>query len=101
MAALLGSPVSTGFLARVNERFAQRLDAVGFDDAMRSALATEPVVCGDETPVNVARKDTGEDGKPVPGAPHVVTVRLGGTPGVVAGVACPHEGRAAQPRSPA
>ena len=48
-------------------------------------------------PVNIAGKDTGEDGKPVPGAPHVVTVRTpGGTPGVVPGVAGPHEGRAAR-----
>jgi len=42
---------------------------------MSSALSTEPVLCGDETPVNVARKDSDEHGTPVPGAPHVVTVR--------------------------
>jgi transposase len=75
MAALLGSPVSTGFVARSHERFAERLQAAGFDDAMSSALTTEPVLCGDETPVNIARKDTEKDGTPVPGAPHVVTVR--------------------------
>jgi hypothetical protein len=49
MAALLSSPVSTGFVARAHERFADRLDAAGFDDAMRPALAGEPVLCGDET----------------------------------------------------
>ncbi|MGH3782538.1 MAG: IS66 family transposase [Pseudonocardiaceae bacterium] len=75
MAALLGSPVSTGFVSRAHERFAQRLEAAGFDDAMSSALANEPVLCGDETPVNIAHKDTDEDGTPMPGAPHVVTVR--------------------------
>ena len=75
MAALLGSPVSTGFVARAHERFAERLQAAGFDDAMSSALTTEPVLCGDETPVNIVRKDSDEDGVPMPGAPHVVTVR--------------------------
>src|SRR3979409_1478247 len=74
MAALLSSPVSTGFVARAHERFAERLEAAGFDDAMRSALVGEPVLCGDETPVNVAHKDCDEHGTPVPGAPHVLTV---------------------------
>jgi hypothetical protein len=75
MAALLGSPVSTGFVARAHERFAQRLAAAGFDQAMIAALAAEPVLCGDETPVNVAHTDTDEHGEPVAGAPHVLTVR--------------------------
>ena len=75
MAALLSSPVSTGFVARAHERFAERLEAAGFDDAMRSALVGEPVLCGDETPVNVAHKDSDEHGTTVPGAPHVLTVR--------------------------
>ena len=75
MAALLGSAVSTGFVARAHERFAERLDAAGFDDAMSVALAAEPVLCGDETAVNIARKDTDADGIAMSGAPHVVTVR--------------------------
>jgi hypothetical protein len=75
MAALLSSPVSSGFVARAHGRFAERLEAAGFDDAMRSALVGEPVLCGDETPVNVAHKDSDEHGTPVPGAPHVLTVR--------------------------
>ncbi|HEY0808236.1 MAG TPA: IS66 family transposase [Pseudonocardiaceae bacterium] len=75
MEALLGAPVSTGFVARAHERFAQRLDAAGFDEAMIAALAAEPVLCGDETPVNIAHKDTDEHGEPVAGSPHVVTVR--------------------------
>lgn len=75
LAALLSAPVSTGFVARALERFADRLDAVGFDEAMRAALAAETVLCGDETPVNVARRDVDADGRPVPGAPHVVTLR--------------------------
>ncbi|MGH3185269.1 MAG: DUF6444 domain-containing protein, partial [Streptosporangiaceae bacterium] len=46
MAALLGAPVSTGFVARALERFAQRLAAAGFDDAMKAALRAEEVLCG-------------------------------------------------------
>jgi len=75
MAMMLGAPVSTGFVARALERFAQRLDAAGFDKAMTEALRAEDVLCGDETPTNVIHKDTDEDGQPVPGAPHAVTVR--------------------------
>jgi transposase len=75
MAALLGSAVSSGFVARAHERFAERLTAAGFDEAMRDALADEEVLHADETPVNVVRTDTDEHGVPVPGAPHVLTVR--------------------------
>jgi hypothetical protein len=75
MAALLASPVSTGFVARAHERLTEKLAAAGFDEAMIAALAIEPVLCGDETPVNVLDKDTDERGEPVPGSPHVVTVR--------------------------
>jgi transposase len=73
--ALLGVPVSAGFVARALERFAERLAAAGFDEAMKTALGAEDVLCGDETPVNIARKDTDADGEPVPGAPHVVALR--------------------------
>ena len=73
--ALLGVPVSAGFVARALERFAQRLQAAGFDEAMKTALRAEPVMCGDETPVNIVRRDTAEHGEVVPGAPHVVTLR--------------------------
>jgi hypothetical protein len=75
MAALLGAPVSTGFVARALERLAQRLAAAGFDDAMTHALRAEEVLCGDETPTNVIHKDTDEHGQPLPGSPHAVTVR--------------------------
>jgi transposase len=40
MAALLGAPVSTGFVARAHERFADALAAVGFDAAIWAALRT-------------------------------------------------------------
>jgi transposase len=75
MASLLGTPVSTGFVARALERFAQRLDAGGFDEAMTAALRAEDVLCADETPTNVIGKDTDTHGEPVPGSPHAVTVR--------------------------
>lgn len=75
MASLLGTPVSTGFVARALERFAQRLAAAGFDDAMAQALRAEDVLCADETPTNVIHKDTDAHGEPVPGSPHAVTVR--------------------------
>jgi Transposase IS66 family/Family of unknown function (DUF6444) len=75
MASLLGTPVSTGFVARALERFAQRLAAAGFDDAMTTALRAEDVLCADETPTNVIHKNTDEHGQPVAGSPHAVTVR--------------------------
>jgi len=75
MAALLGAPVSTGFVARALERLAARLGAAGFDEAMKTALRAEEVLCGDETPTNVIRRDTDEHGQPVAGSPHAVTVR--------------------------
>ena len=99
MAALLGSPVSTGFVARAHERFAERLQAAGFDDAMSSALATEPVLCGDETPVNVARKASDEHGTGARCPARRYRAHPGRTPGVVAGDPCSHEGRTAHPGS--
>jgi transposase len=75
MAALLGAPVSAGFVARAQARLAERLARARFDEAMGVALRAEDVLCGDETPTNVIHKDTDERGEPVPGAPHAVTVR--------------------------
>ena len=75
MAALLSAPVSTGFVARALARFAERLAGAGFDEAMKAALRAEDVLCADETPTNVIGKDTDEQGEPLPGSPHAVTVR--------------------------
>ncbi|MBW0011511.1 MAG: IS66 family transposase, partial [Pseudonocardiales bacterium] len=75
MASLLGTPVSSGFVARSLQRFAQRLATSGFDDAMKTALRDEDVLCADETPTNVIRHDTDTHGEPVAGCPHAVTVR--------------------------
>jgi hypothetical protein len=74
MAALLGAPVSAGFVARAHERLAQRLEAAGFDEAMKAALGAEEALCADESPANVIR-NSGDDGAVLTGSPHVVTVR--------------------------
>jgi hypothetical protein len=42
---------------------------------MKDALRAEDVLCGDESPVNMLRKDTDAFGRPLPGAPHAVTLR--------------------------
>jgi transposase len=74
--ALFGVQVSVGFVARAAERLAARLDAAGFDEAMKAALRGEDVLCGDESPVNVLENDLDEaTGEAVPGAPHAVTLR--------------------------
>jgi transposase len=77
MAALLGAPVSPGFVARAHERLAARLEAAGFDAAMKVALRAERALCADETPANVI-STAGPGGVVVPGSPQVITVR---TPG--------------------
>jgi hypothetical protein len=51
----------------------------GFDDAMQAALATEPALGADETPVNVLTPDNDpQTGEPETGSPHVLVIR---TPG--------------------
>ena len=57
---------------RASARLDEKLQAAGFDDAMQAALAGEPVLGADETPVNVLARGTGE---PEEGAPHVLIVR--------------------------
>jgi transposase len=74
MSALLGAPVSAGFVARAHERLARKLEAAGFDEAMKAALRGEDVLCADETPVSLIR-NAGADGQVKAGSPHVVTVR--------------------------
>jgi hypothetical protein len=76
MESLLGAKVSAGFVARAHERFDARLREAGFDDAMKAALKAEGVLCGDESPVNVLRKDLDEaTGEPKPGQPHATVIR--------------------------
>ena len=71
---LLGVPVSPGFVDLASERLSARLEDAGFDDAMQAALAGEPALAADETPVNLLDPHAGlaeEDA----GAPHVLVVR--------------------------
>jgi hypothetical protein len=76
MEALLGVPVSSGFVARALARLAERLQRASFDEAMTAALRAEDVLCGDETPTNVIGRDHDETtGQPVTGAPHAITLR--------------------------
>ncbi len=75
--ALLGVPVSAGFVARANARLAQDLQSAGFDEAMTAALRA------DESPVNVARRDLDEaTGTVLSGTPHLLVIRTP-TPGLV------------------
>ena len=46
MGALLGAPVSAGFVARAHERLARRLEAAGFDETMKAALGAEEALRG-------------------------------------------------------
>lgn len=50
---LVRVPVSAGFVDKANARLDRRLQDAGFDEAMRGALAEEPVLAAGETPVNV------------------------------------------------
>jgi transposase len=73
---LLGVPVSAGFVDKANARLSARLQDAGFDEAMRTALAKEPVLAADESPVNVLAADTDPDtGEVVPGAAQVMVIR--------------------------
>ena len=71
---LLGVPVSPGFVDLASERLSGRLEDAGFDQAMQGALAEEPVLAADETPVNLLDPAAGlsEDDA---GAPHVLVIR--------------------------
>jgi transposase len=74
MEALLDAPVSTGFVARAQQRLADVLDGAGFDEAMKRSLRAEPVLGADESPVNIV-SNVDADGQPAAGSPHLVTVR--------------------------
>ena len=73
---LLGIPVSAGFVDKAASRLDGRLQDAGFDDAMQAALAAEPALGADETPVNVLTADENPGtGKPDDGSPHVLIIR--------------------------
>jgi transposase len=73
---LFGIPVSPGFVDKANARLSDRLDDAGFDQAMQAALAAEPALGADETPVNVLTPEADPDtGAPETGSPHVLVIR--------------------------
>ena len=73
---LLRMPVSAGFVDKASARLDGRLQDGGFDDAMRAALAHEPVLAADETPVSVLTPDTDPGtGEVVPGSAQVMVIR--------------------------
>jgi transposase len=71
---LPGMPVPAGFADLASERLDGRLQDGGFDQAMQAALAAEPVLAADETPVNLIDPAAGLAGEDA-GAPHVPVVR--------------------------
>jgi hypothetical protein len=79
IAMLLGMQVSPGFVDKTSARLAGMLQDAGFDGAMRAALAAEPALGADETPVNVLTPDNSpQTGEPGTGSSHVLVIR---TPG--------------------
>jgi hypothetical protein len=73
---LLGIPVSPGFVDKASARLSDWLEDAGFDEAMQAALAAEPALGADETPVNVLAPDADPDtGEPETGSPHVLVIR--------------------------
>jgi hypothetical protein len=73
---LLGMPVSPGFVDKAASRLDGRLRGAGFDDAMQAALAAEPALGADETPVSVLTPDIDPGtGEPETGSPHVLIIR--------------------------
>ena len=73
---LLRVQVPAGFADKANARLAGRLQDAGSGDAMQAALAEEPVLAADESPVNVLAPDTGPGtGEVVPGAAQVMVIR--------------------------
>jgi transposase len=75
MAALLGAPVSTGFVSSCLARLDTALTTAGFEDELKGALREQEVLGTDETPapltVTGAAAETGEDCT----NPQVFTVR--------------------------
>jgi transposase len=71
---LLGVPVSPGFVDKASARLDVRLQDAGFDAAMQAALAAEPALGADETPVSVLSPDAGPAAGAPEGSPHVLII---------------------------
>jgi len=72
MDALLGAPVSTGFVSRCLARLDAALIAAGFEGALKDALKAADVLGTDETPAPLTTAAASAEGC---GNPHVYTVR--------------------------
>src|SRR5271169_3020106 len=72
MDALLGAPVSAGFVSRCLVRLDAALITAGFEDVLKDALRTADVLGTDETPAPLTSAATSAEGC---GNPHVYTVR--------------------------
>ena len=70
--ALLGAPVSTGFVSRCLARLDAALTGAGFEDALKGALKRADVLGTDETPAPLTRAAASAEDC---GNPHVYTVR--------------------------
>jgi Transposase IS66 family len=93
---LLGVPVSSGWVDKAGGQLSRQLERAGFEAAMCAALAAEPLLAADQTPVNVLapgapaqgagpEEEDPEDGdRRAPGTPHVLVIR---TPGRAADLA--------------
>lgn len=91
MSALLGVPVSTGYVSSCLARLDDALAAAGFEDALKAALCEQDVLGTDETPAPItasgAAAETARTGQDISN-PHVFTVRTlhgytGGGPDLV------------------
>src|SRR5262249_54050642 len=72
----LGVAVSGGFVDKANARLDALLRGSGVDAALGDALAREPVLGADESPVNVLAPAAGpRTGQEEAGSPHVMVVR--------------------------
>jgi transposase len=85
MGALLGAPVSTGFVSRCLVRLDAALITTGFEDALKDALRSADVLGTDETPAPLTTAATSAEDC---GNPHVYTVRTmraytGGDPDLI------------------
>src|SRR5260370_39259641 len=88
----LGVRVPAGWVDKAGARLSRQLEQAGFEAAMCAALAAEPVLAADETPVNVLapgapepaagpeEEDPEEGDRRAPGAPHVLGIRTPGEP---------------------
>lgn len=91
MSALLGAPVSTGYVSACLARLDAALTAAGFEEVLKAALCEQDVLGTDETPAPVtpsgAAAEAAKTGQDISN-PHVFTVRTlcsytGGGPDLV------------------